>query len=318
MPTLAHALKLNSAFTSRYPTLHPTAVFVGGTSGIGQALAQRLAHHTKGNSRILLVGRNEEAARKTIDSFPSAQPSIKHEFIPCDVSLMANVRHTTASLLARTDLTRLNFLVLSPGFFSILAGRNNTSEGIDKKLAVLYYARWLFTYQLLHACLVPLLRNAAEAGEPAHVYSVLGAGTGGKVDFDDLGLKKRYGALKAAMVSATYTDLAMQKFATTNPSIQFSHAFPGLVRTPMLLPKHWALKPLAPLISAASRPFTVSPETCAEYHLSALVSKTPANASSLSNFTRRGATADDIGYNPASEEHVDALWKHTMAETRAE
>ncbi|KAJ7101575.1 hypothetical protein B0H15DRAFT_415188 [Mycena belliarum] len=300
MPPLAQVLKLNASWV---PKSHkPVALFLGGSSGIGQAMARRFAAYTEGESHIIIVGRNQEAARATISSFPSLGSKGTYEFIECDATLMQNVGHTIASLLER--LQRLNFLVLSPGFFSIIAGRDETTEGIDKKLALLYYARWKFIRDLL-----PLLQNAAKASEEAKVYSVLGAGTGGRIDMDDLGLKKRYSALKAAIVPATYTDLMMQKFSADNRGVQFTHAFPGLVRTPMMLPKHWALKPLSPLVSLAARPFTVTPEVCAEYQLSGLFASAPG-------FTRRGAHGDDIGYQPASEEAVGRLWEHTVEATR--
>ncbi|KAJ7480670.1 hypothetical protein FB451DRAFT_1130595 [Mycena latifolia] len=299
MPPLAQVLKLNASWTPKSP--RPVALFLGGTSGIGQAVARRFAAYTKGESHIIVVGRNQQAARATISSFPPSGSKGTYEFIECDATLMKNVGITTASLLER--LPRLNCLVLSPGFFSIIAGRDETPEGIDKKLALLYYARWKFIRDLM-----PLLQNAAQASEDAKVYSILGAGTGGRIDLDDLGLRKRYSALKAAMTAATYTDLMMQRFAENSPAIQFAHAFPGLVRTPMMLPKHWALKPLSPLISMAAYPFTVAPEVCAEYQLSALFDTKPG-------FTRRGAHGDDIGYNPASQEAVGRLWEHTVEAT---
>lgn len=57
-----------------------------------------------------------------------------------------------------------------------LNGRDETSdsEGLDKKLALHYYARWKFIKDL-----IPLLRRAKDAGEDAKVLSVLGAGHGG-------------------------------------------------------------------------------------------------------------------------------------------
>ncbi|KAJ7261214.1 hypothetical protein C8J57DRAFT_1436581 [Mycena rebaudengoi] len=186
------------------------------------------------------------------------------------------------------------------GLVTLIAGRNETSEGIDKKLALLSYARWKFIRDLM-----PLLNSAAGSSEEAKVYSILGAGTGGAIDMDDLGLKKGYTALKAALSSAMYTDLMMQRFATDNPEIQFTHAFPGLVRTPMMMAKHWAARPLNPLISLATYPFTV----CAEYQLSALFESQPG-------FTRRGAEGDDIGYTPASIDAVNKLWDHTVEATR--
>ncbi|KAJ7191285.1 NAD(P)-binding protein [Mycena pura] len=301
MPPLGQVLKANASFAPKYHK--PVALFLGGTSGIGQAMARRFAQYTKGQSHIIIVGRNHEAARATISSFPPVGPTGTYEFVECDATLMKNVGSVTASL--RERLPRLNFLVLSPGFFSIISGRDETCEGIDKKLALLYYARWKFIHDL-----IPLLRHAAESSEDAKVYSVLGAGTGGKIDLDDLGLKKRYSALKAAMVSATYTDLMMERYSTDNPTVQFAHAFPGLVRTPLMRPKHWAFKPFGPLISFASYPFTVTPETCAEYQLSALFDSKPG-------FTRRGAKGDDIGYTSASPEAVSRMWAHTLEATGA-
>ncbi|KAF8194450.1 hypothetical protein K438DRAFT_1828009 [Mycena galopus ATCC 62051] len=299
MPPLAQVLKSNASFLPKCQK--PVALFVGGTSGIGQAMGRRFAEYTKGESHIIIIGRNEPAARATISSFPPSDSKGTYEFVECDATLMKNVGAVTTSLLAR--MSKLNFLVLSPGFFTIVAPRDETPEGLDRKLALLYYARWKFIYDLM-----PLLQNASKSSEDAKVYSVLGAGTGGKIDLDDLGLKKRYTALKAAMAAATYTDMMMEKFATDNPHVQFTHAFPGLVRTPMMLPKHWAFRPLSPFISMAAYPFTVTPEICAEYQLSALFDAKPG-------FVRRGAKGDDIGYAHADTAAVSRLWDHTVEAT---
>jgi NAD(P)-dependent dehydrogenase (short-subunit alcohol dehydrogenase family) len=119
-------------------------------------MAQSFARYTKGNAHIIICGRNENAAKSTIETFP--KPSVGtdagalHEFVHCDAMLMKNVQATTTDLLHR--LPKINFLVLSPGFMT-LKGRTETEEGIDKKLAVHYYARWKFIHDLM-----PLLRKA--------------------------------------------------------------------------------------------------------------------------------------------------------------
>ena len=82
---------------------------------------------------------------------------------------MSNVRQTTQSLLGR--LPKLNYLVLTPGFLT-LKGRDETSEGMDKKLALNYYARWKFVQDLM-----PLLEKAKAQGEDARVLTVLAAGS---------------------------------------------------------------------------------------------------------------------------------------------
>src|ERR1700691_3594031 len=89
-----------------------------------------------------------------------------------------NVQATTTNLLS--SLPKLNYLVATVGFLT-LKGRDETSEGLDKKLALNYYARRKFVNDL----------------EDAKLLSVLAAGHGGPIDLDDLGLKKGY-SLSAA------------------------------------------------------------------------------------------------------------------------
>jgi hypothetical protein len=115
---------------------------------------------------------------------------------------MSNVH--AASQEIRSRYNKINYLILSPGVFN-LNGRDETSEGIDKKLALHYYARWRFIHDLL-----PSLEQAKKAGEEAKTISVLGAGKGGQIDVDDLGLKKSFSLLNAGLASATYNDLMLE------------------------------------------------------------------------------------------------------------
>ncbi|KAJ3002589.1 hypothetical protein NUW54_g5767 [Trametes sanguinea] len=301
MPSLAAARAANAAFS---PSYFPVAVFVGGTSGIGRATAEAFARYTKGNAHIVIVGRNEAAADSVIASFPKpTSPDAVHEFVSCDASLIKNVHATTKSLLAR--LPKINFLVLSPGFYT-LQGRNETPEGIDRRLCLHYYARWKFAHDLM-----PLLRKAKEAGEDAKVMSVLAAGHGGPVNLDDLALKKNYSALKAGLASPTYTDLMMESLAEQNPGLSFVHIFPGIVRTPLLKLTHPVLRCLNPLLSALLYPVSYSPEDSAEYMLYALLH-------SGEGFTRRNSQGDDIGKTRyyGSEEERRRVWEHTAEEIK--
>jgi len=95
-----------------------------------------------------------------------------------------------------------------------LNGRDETSEGIDKKLAVHYYARWRFIHDLL-----PSLERAKEAGEEAKTMSVLAAGKGGEIDMEDLGLKTGFSLSKAGLTSPTYNDLMLEVFISLFPSM---------------------------------------------------------------------------------------------------
>ncbi len=108
----------------------PTAVFFGGTAGIGQAMAQSLASHTQGNANIIIVGRNAKAAQEIIDSFPRPSSSVKpvHEFVSCDASLMSNVASATEEVKKHLGEKKVDFLVLTTGYLTT-AGREETKEG---------------------------------------------------------------------------------------------------------------------------------------------------------------------------------------------
>jgi hypothetical protein len=207
MPSLSKAHTSNAGFS---PSYLPVALFVGGTSGIGQATAQAFARSTNGNAHIIICGRNRATAEATMASFPKSSKS-RYEFVQCDVSLLKNVHATTADLL--TKIPKLNFLVLSSGYLtSKMKDRDDTSEGLPKKLVTDYYARWTFVYELM-----PLLKKAKETGEDAKVLSVLAPGRGGPIDLKDLGMEKEYSVLKEMGNAATYNDL-MIEVSSPHPS----------------------------------------------------------------------------------------------------
>ncbi|OSX61253.1 hypothetical protein POSPLADRAFT_1058172 [Postia placenta MAD-698-R-SB12] len=287
MPSLSVVRAANAKWS---PSKPPTTVFLGGTSGIGQALARALARYTDGNAHIVLCGRSRATADTTLASLPRG-PHAKHAFEPCDASLMRGAAATTATLRAR--LPKLNVLVLSPGFFS-LRGRDPSSEGIDRRLALFYYARWKFVHDLL-----PLLRAARDAGEDARVMSVLAPGTGGRIDLDDLGLKQRYNIARAYRAVPTYNDLMIEAFAEREPGIAFTHAFPGIVRTPMM----------GRLFQTLLYPIATAPDVCAEHLLYALLAADPG----ASRWDNKGNNMGKTRYY-GSDEARQRLWEHTEQE----
>jgi NAD(P)-dependent dehydrogenase (short-subunit alcohol dehydrogenase family) len=178
----------------------PVAVFVGGTSGIGQGMAEAFGRYTEGKAHIVIVGRNKESADSILARIPKpTSAEWSHEFVQCDVTRMKNVQKASQEILARHP--KINFLIQSPGIMTT-SGRDETEEGIDKKMAVHYYGRWKFIDGLL-----PALNKAKEDGEEAKAMSVFSAGYGGEINLDDLGLKKTYSLTNAAMQTTTYNDL---------------------------------------------------------------------------------------------------------------
>lgn len=170
----------------------------------GHGTARAFARSTNGNAQIFIVGRNQKAADDLIASFPKhTAHGAKHEFIHCDATLMTNVSALTEHFLARLD--KVNFIVTSTAFVSHFA-REETSEGIDSKMALLFYARWKIVLDLL-----PLLKVATERGEDTKVLTVLAAGVGGPLDRENLGLRKDYSMTgNVKMQVPTYTNLVME------------------------------------------------------------------------------------------------------------
>ncbi|KAF8645242.1 hypothetical protein AX16_008069 [Volvariella volvacea WC 439] len=293
---IASIRAFNRSFVSKYGP--PVGVFVGGTAGIGEAMAQAFSEHTKGNSRIIIVGRNRQAAESIISRLPPPPaPLPPHEFIQCDVTLMRNVHAASKELL--TKVPKINFLVITTGIMTT-DGRVETDEGIDKKMAVNYYARWAFIKDLM-----PALLKAKESSEDAKVMSVYSAGQGTALDLDDLGLKKKFSLARAAGQGSTYNDVMIEDLSVRYPGLSFVYSYPGPVRTNLVTGSpSTLLRITGPLLVALTYPLTVSPADCAEYQWSGLY-KAGAGP------TRVGSKGEDLGRRKFTPEEMSKVWEHT-------
>ncbi|KAJ7609326.1 hypothetical protein DFH06DRAFT_1485814 [Mycena polygramma] len=249
MPAPAIVKASNATFS---PSYLPVAVFVGGTSGVGQGMVEAFARYVQGRAHIVIVGRNEHAAAEIIAHLP--KPAVgdadgwKHEFLSCDVSVMAYVRAVCSEIRAK---------------------------GLDLLLAMRFYQRYVFIKELL-----PLIQAAQGLSQDAKVMSVLGAGLGSPkrpIDLDNLGntFNSREGRMKVAMrsmvSSSGYTDAMLAHFAAQNPGIAFTHIHPGIVKTSALrVDLDGFLTPLAWIINFILPFLAVSQDECAEHMLYAL------------------------------------------------
>ncbi|KAI9878588.1 MAG: hypothetical protein M1830_000499 [Pleopsidium flavum] len=257
------AIRASNAALSRLPP-GLVALFVGATSGIGESTLKQFYLHTT-RSRVYFVGRNETAANKIIHELKNLKPDNEITFFKNDVSLLKNVDQVCAAITQKEK--KLNLLFLTPGFLSLKA-RDESAEGLDRKLSTNYYARLRFTQNLL-----PLLRTAASIpDEFARVVSVLAAGSEGRLHLEDLDLKQHF-SLKSCMThSVVMTDLAFEELAKQEPTISFVHAYPGWVKTGFFRSAGTLVNLGGKVLYALLAPWMVGFEESGERHLYAATS----------------------------------------------
>src|SRR6266436_5063278 len=146
------------------------ALITGGTSGIGRVTARELARM---GAKVVVVGRD-----------PAKLDAVKREFgadaIRADLQLIADARRAAADFRGR--YARLDVLVNNAG--ALYGQRQVTAEGLERTFALNHMAYFTLTTALL---------DLLQASAPARVVSVSSeAARGGRIDFADLQMKRRY------------------------------------------------------------------------------------------------------------------------------
>jgi NAD(P)-dependent dehydrogenase (short-subunit alcohol dehydrogenase family) len=197
------------------------ALFLGGTSGIGQSALIQFATYAI-QPRIYIAARRASATTGLLEELHEKNPGGTYTVIEKDVSLICETNDVVEFVKARE--TKLDLLFESVGFISF-SGRQETAEGLEPSMTR-YYSRLRAAQGLL-----PLLNAAASP----RVVSILAGGHEAKMNEEDLDLRKpgNYSIISAAVHSATMLTLAYEYLARENPRISFVHAFPRFVATPL-------------------------------------------------------------------------------------
>ncbi|PNP77081.1 hypothetical protein FNYG_09694 [Fusarium nygamai] len=262
------------------------SLVVGGTGGIGYGIACRLAANSP-SSTVIISGRTE----------PKNIPHSNIQFKQLDASSMRAIKTYTDELKASQD--RFSTLVLSQGILTT-AGRTETSEGIDRKMALHYYGRQLLIRELL-----PSLTDDAK------VLIVLDStrGSPDKLNWDDLDLKNNFSLGNAATHCLSMTDAMIQNYAVEQKAEgknrHFVHALPGIVNTNIMNGLPWYMR--LPSIGAASL-LGVSPDTCAEYMLNGVDEAVKIKDKNYAYVSRKGQVFEKPAW---SEEQIRKVGDHT-------
>lgn len=220
------------------------AIVVGGTNGIGYGMACRVAAEIK-PATVIISGRTK----------PQNIPHTNMEFRRLDATSMRSIKQYTDKFKSELE-EKLDFLIMTQGIMTV-AGRTETPEGIDRKMALHYYGK-----QLLIRELIPALK------EDAKVIIVFDGiyGNPAKLDWEDLDLKKNFSLGKSANHCMVMNDAMIQYYAAEQQrqgtgARHFVHAWPGAVNSSLFKELPWYLQPV---LRVAGSLVGVSVDTCAE------------------------------------------------------
>ncbi|KAF8849452.1 hypothetical protein BDZ45DRAFT_235504 [Acephala macrosclerotiorum] len=255
------ALDVVHASNARLKELGPglVALFVGGTSGIGEFTLKAFVKNTI-SPRVYLVGRNASAADRIIEECHGLNKDGKVEFIKADVTELAEVDRVCKEIQKKEK--SINLLLQTQGNLN-LRGRDESSEGLDRKFTLNYYSRMRFISNLL-----PLLQTASTAPPNfARSVSVLGAGNEGEINFDDIELKHTFNGMRCANHTITMNSLVAGEFATKNPNISFLHTFPSVVNTGAARELPWWARGTIKVLTPFLKPFMVGADETGQRQL---------------------------------------------------
>lgn len=200
-----------------------TAVFVGGTSGIGKDTIRAMVG-TGVRCKVYLVGR--PSAKRSTDLFIRDMQSISSAaeiiWTEAEVSLLAEAKSACDEIIARES--RLDLLFMTCGYAPFSA-RVETTEGIEITQSLQYYTRMLFTLRLL-----PLL---CKSDSPKVVSVLAGGKEPASIPLDDLDMKRpgNFGGFTSQGHCAAMNTAALEVLAQQWPAVTFVHSFPGWVKT---------------------------------------------------------------------------------------
>jgi NAD(P)-dependent dehydrogenase (short-subunit alcohol dehydrogenase family) len=156
-------------------------VITGGTSGVGEVAAGRLARM---GARIVLVARDKARGEATLAWLREHSPGLDHTIHLADLSVIAEMKRVAAEIAAAEP--RIDVLVNNAG--ALFNTRKVTPDGLEYTFATNHMAYFVVTLALRER-LVESHARVVSTASAAHV--------GAKLDFDDLQCARNFTGWKA-------------------------------------------------------------------------------------------------------------------------
>jgi NAD(P)-dependent dehydrogenase (short-subunit alcohol dehydrogenase family) len=159
-----------------------TVVITGGTSGIGEIAAERLAQM---GARIVLIARSKSRGKVTLARLHEKAPGLPHTVHYADLTRISEMKRVAAEIASQEP--RIDVLINNAG--AMFASHRLTEDGLECTFALNHMAYFVVTEGL---------REKLFASAPARIVNTASAAhQGAGLDFDDLQLVKGFKPMKA-------------------------------------------------------------------------------------------------------------------------
>jgi NAD(P)-dependent dehydrogenase (short-subunit alcohol dehydrogenase family) len=195
-----------------------TVVITGGTSGIGEIAAERLAQM---GARIVLIARSKSRGKESLARLHEKAPDLAHTVHYSDLTRISEMKRVAAEIASQEP--RIDVLINNAG--AMFANRRLTEDRLECTFALNHMAYFVITEGL---------RERLLASAPARIVSTASAAhQGAKLDFDDLQLAKGFGPMKAygrsKLCNILFTRELARRLHSTGATANCLH--PGFVAT---------------------------------------------------------------------------------------
>lgn len=191
------------------------ALIVGGTGGLGRAIATNL--HEKG-ADVTIVG---QSLRDTEDN--------KLHFIKADLSLVKNCEKVASDLNKNGLTNQFTHIIFTTGIFSS-KNRQVTADGIERDMAISYLSRYIMLRSMEPHISKTFKVNGTDAKPRVFVMGYPGSNQAGNPD-DMNADPVKYGFLAAHMNTVAANEAIVLHYAKKTKPFNIYGLNPGMVKT---------------------------------------------------------------------------------------
>ncbi len=266
-------------------------VVTGGTSGIGQVAAERLAGM---GARIVLVARSKSRGEAELARLREVAPGPEHRVHYGDVSRLADLNRLVTEI--RSAEPRIDVLINNAG--AMFGSRQVTEDGMELTFATNHLSYFVLTQGLRE--------QLAAAGSARIVNTSSHAHYRGKIDFGDLQSEHGYSGFPvysfSKLCNVLFTRALSQRLAGTGITTNSLH--PGFVNTRFADGSGGFLERILGL----AKMFAISPEKGAETIVYLASSNEVAKTTGLYFYKCKAVEPSKIAQDDAAAER---LWNET-------